>query len=120
MRSELELVAAAERGQGRRKRPTKARSTEKAPREKVLTAVNASNLKPQGRTTGAAPGRPSEAVNASACLFCKVTLPASRQRVRFCSPRHRLLFWAAGEIVRECSAGRARGLRDLIERLKLC
>jgi hypothetical protein len=37
---------------------------------------------------------------------------------RFCSPRCRLLHWAAREMVKEYLAGRADGLRAIIEKLR--
>lgn len=52
------------------------------------------------------------------CLFCLKELKRYRASQRFCGARCRLLFWAAGEIVREGAAGNAEGIRALIERLK--
>lgn len=75
MKAEFERVADAERGQGRRKRPAKAQSTGKAPREKVLTAVNGSNLKPEGRTTGAAPDRPPKPLTSRPVYSAKSRSP---------------------------------------------
>ena len=54
----------------------------------------------------------------SACLCCSKKFRVTRPTQRFCSSRCRLLFWAAGEIVREYEAGNAAGLREMLERLK--
>jgi hypothetical protein len=53
------------------------------------------------------------------CRYCKGKNKALTAHERkFCSARHRLLFWAAGEIVKDFQGGRADGLRDIIERLR--
>jgi len=52
------------------------------------------------------------------CGFCLKRFRPYRPSQRFCGPRCRLLFWAAGELVRERAAGNAEGVRDIIERLK--
>ena len=54
------------------------------------------------------------------CLCCTKGFRAIRTKQRFCSSRCRLLYWAAGEILREYSAGNASGLRDILERLRNC
>ena len=54
------------------------------------------------------------------CRLCLKTFKPKSRLNRFCSTRCRLLFWAAGEIVREYLAGEAPGIRDVIERLKAC
>jgi hypothetical protein len=51
------------------------------------------------------------------CKFCRLRLKPKAQPRRFCSSRHRLLFWAAGEILVEWKKGRADGLRDIIQEL---
>ena len=48
------------------------------------------------------------------CKFCRLKLRPKAQPRRFCSDRHRLLFWAAGEILVEWKKGRAGGLREII------
>jgi len=48
------------------------------------------------------------------CKFCRLKLKPRAQPRRFCSDRHRLLFWAAGEILVEWKKGRAGGLREII------
>lgn len=52
------------------------------------------------------------------CLCCVKGFCVIRTKQRFCSSRCRLLYWAAGQILREYSAGKASGLRDILERLK--
>jgi len=52
------------------------------------------------------------------CKFCEREFRALTQKREFCSSRCRLLFWAAGEIVKEFRAGRANGLKNLIQELK--
>lgn len=52
------------------------------------------------------------------CGFCLKRFRPYRRSQRFCGARCRLLFWAAGELVRERAAGNAEGVRDIIERLK--
>ena len=54
------------------------------------------------------------------CRLCLKTFKPKSRLNRFCSTRYRLLFWAAGEIVREYLAGEAPGIRVFIERLKAC
>jgi len=53
------------------------------------------------------------------CLCCAKGYRVIRPKQRFCSSRCRLLYWAAGQVVREYSAGKASGLRDMLERLKI-
>jgi len=53
------------------------------------------------------------------CFFCLNTIISTTQRrapTRFCSARHRLLFWALDEIVKEWQAGKAEGLREKIKK----
>jgi len=45
------------------------------------------------------------------CGTCGRTLQASGDRQRFCSPRCRLLAWAAKELVRAIREGSVEGLR---------
>jgi hypothetical protein len=52
------------------------------------------------------------------CACCLKRFRPYRSSQRFCGPHCRLLFWAAGELVREREAGNAEGVRDIIERLK--
>jgi len=52
------------------------------------------------------------------CGFCLKRFRPYRRSQRFCGARCRLLFWAAGQLVRERAAGKAEGIRGLIERLK--
>jgi hypothetical protein len=51
------------------------------------------------------------------CKLCGLRLKPKEQPRRFCSSRHRLLFWAAGEILVEWKKGRAPGLTDIIRKL---
>jgi endogenous inhibitor of DNA gyrase (YacG/DUF329 family) len=53
------------------------------------------------------------------CLSCGQNIRLIRPKQRFCSSRCRLLYWAAGEIVKEYVAGNASGLQDIIDRLKV-
>jgi hypothetical protein len=71
-----------------------------------LQAVNGS-IGPMRRQT--APG--------AACKLCLLRLKPRPQKRSFCSDRHRLLYWAAGEILVEWKKGRADGLRDIIREL---
>jgi len=52
------------------------------------------------------------------CGFCLKRFKPKSRLNRFCGARCRLLFWAAGELVREWAAGNAEGIRGIIERLK--
>jgi len=52
------------------------------------------------------------------CKLCEREFRALTQKGEFCSSRCRLLFWAAGEIVKEFRTGRANGLKNLIQELK--
>ena len=54
----------------------------------------------------------------ASCGFCLKRFRLYRRSQRFCGARCRLLFWAAGELVREQEAGNAKGIRGIIERLK--
>jgi hypothetical protein len=125
----IEHVAAAGRGQGRRKRQTKARSTERVPRRALQQTVDGSQqsvdgsfYRSPGRDRGSSRFRPSEAVNGSACEVCQKRMKAGHhgERKRFCSLDCRRLAWAARSVVEAIQAGRAPGLRELIERLKVC
>ena len=53
------------------------------------------------------------------CLCCAKGFRVIRPKQRFCSSRCRLLYWAAGQILREYSAGKASGLRVILERLRI-
>lgn len=67
---------------------------------------------------------PEKSVNAKSdvlCSTCGLKFRSKRRRITdkaFCSDRCRLLYWAAGEIIREWKAGHAEGLRAVIEELK--
>jgi hypothetical protein len=50
------------------------------------------------------------------CRFCLKRFKPKSRLNRFCESRHRLLFWAAGELVKEIAAGKAAGIRDVLER----
>jgi hypothetical protein len=76
--------------------------------------VNASRATISGRSEDKA-GSTSRRL----CLCCTKGFRLIRPKQRFCSSRCRLLYWAAGQIVREYSAGKASGLRDILERLKV-
>jgi len=52
------------------------------------------------------------------CLCCERKYKALTQRGKFCSPSCRLLYWAAHRLIREYRAGRANGLKELIQELK--
>jgi endogenous inhibitor of DNA gyrase (YacG/DUF329 family) len=54
-----------------------------------------------------------------ACLYCCKDFTVVMPRQRFCSNRCRLLYWAAGEIMNDYRSGRAKGLREVVKRLKL-
>lgn len=56
--------------------------------------------------------------NLMPCGFCLKKFRSYRPSQRFCRARCRLLFWAAGELLRERSEGNAEGIRSIIERLK--
>ena len=58
------------------------------------------------------------AVNAK-CRYCGSKLKADgpRRDRGFCGARHRLLFWALGEIVKDFKAGQAEGIREAIQNL---
>ena len=58
-------------------------------------------------------------INRRVCECCSKLFCIRRSKQRFCSSRCRLLYWAAGEIAREYSAGNACGLREFFEKLKL-
>jgi len=51
------------------------------------------------------------------CLFCEKRLPPGNHRRKFCSEKCRLLYWAAGEILKAYRAGKADGLRGIIKEL---
>ena len=53
------------------------------------------------------------------CLCCAKDFRVIRTKQKFCSSRCRLLYWAAGQILREYSAGKASGLRVILERLRI-
>ena len=53
------------------------------------------------------------------CLCCAKGFRIIRTKQKFCSSRCRLLYWAASQVLREYSAGKASGLRDILERLKI-
>jgi hypothetical protein len=53
-----------------------------------------------------------------ACPCCKAEFRPKNSTQRFCLPRCRLLYWAAGEIVRAYRAGKAAGLKNIIEGLR--
>lgn len=119
-------MRAAERGQDRRKRPSKARATEKPSRNALQQTVNSPQETVNGSVSRPARRRAGveekNTVNGFLCEVCRRRMKLSHhgERKRFCSPRCRLLRWAVGEIVKDYPAGRASGLRDLIERLKTC
>lgn len=52
------------------------------------------------------------------CLLPEAVLRPYRRSQLFCGPRCRLLHWSVSEVVEELNAGRASGLRDIIERLR--
>jgi hypothetical protein len=52
------------------------------------------------------------------CACCLKLFRPYRRSQLFCGARCRLLHWSVSEVVEELNAGRAEGLRDLIERLK--
>jgi hypothetical protein len=60
----------------------------------------------------------SHKYNLVSCEFCLKSFQPYRRSQRFCGARCRLLFWAAGELIREREAGNAEGIRDIIEKLK--
>jgi len=49
------------------------------------------------------------------CRCCR--RPLARAAQKFCSPRHRLLFWAAKEILKAYCAGQADGLQEIVAEL---
>ena len=51
------------------------------------------------------------------CAFCKKPFAVAGIKQKFCSNRCRLLFWAAGEIVREFQAGNADGLKETVKKI---
>jgi len=53
----------------------------------------------------------------SSCLCCYKSFSLFRTKQKFCSSRCRLLYWAAGEIVKEYKAGSASGLVNLLRGL---
>lgn len=124
MRPELEHVAAAERGQGRGKRPSKARTTEKASRKTSQQGVHTPQeavhtFKRDNRDKFPGPA-PLEAVHAFLCEICLAPMkPGGHgQRKRFCSAKCRRLACFARQVAAALEAGKAEGVRDIIERLK--
>lgn len=88
-----------------------------------LTAYTATISRSRAHTTGkitpqgkAVKGDPAR-IAVNACPYCLAEIKPGKRGRRFCTPRHRLLYWAAGEIVKEYQAGRAEGLKVLIKRL---
>jgi len=74
----------------------------------------------RGRAETKAPQKRVNAKSEISCSTCGRKFRSKRRRKAeraFCSPRCRLLFWAAGEILEEWKAGRADGLRDLVREL---
>jgi hypothetical protein len=59
------------------------------------------------------PGRTSS----GSCLCCLKSFSPIRIKQKFCSSRCRLLYWAAGEIIKEWRAGSASGLTDLMQEM---
>jgi endogenous inhibitor of DNA gyrase (YacG/DUF329 family) len=62
---------------------------------------------------------PQKSVNAK-CSTCGAEFESKARKKTdnaFCSPRCRLLFWTAGQILMEWKAGRADGLREIIREL---
>src|SRR4030042_573433 len=51
------------------------------------------------------------------CLCCQKGFSLMRIKQKFCSSRCRLLYWAAGEIIKEWRAGSASGLVKLLREL---
>lgn len=51
------------------------------------------------------------------CTTCTKEIKSKNPRKEFCSDRCRLLHWTISTLVREYKAGRADGLRDLIQEL---
>jgi hypothetical protein len=51
------------------------------------------------------------------CGFCLKRFRPKQASQRFCGARCRLLFWAAGEIVKDLEAGKADGIREAIRDL---
>lgn len=76
--------------------------------------VNASRATNSGRSEDKA-----AQISKKLCLCCDKGFRVLRSNQRFCSSRCGLLYWAAGQIVREYSEGKASGLRDMLERLRL-
>ena len=123
MRTELELVAAAERGQDAKKRPAKARRPVEGLREGPPRCVDARKGGKSGSRPGGPGNRPSGCVGRieeRPCGFCGQSFRPAKPWQRFCGQGCRRLYSAAEEIVREYSVGRASGIRPLVERLKTC
>lgn len=122
MRAEFERVAAAERGQGRGKRPSKARTGSRKA-ENRNTSVSLSDDRGLPRPGHRGRGEIAPQSNTSVCPVCLDRFEARRggRRQVFCSTACRELGWRADSIVEAAKRGRARGLgASLIERLKTC
>jgi endogenous inhibitor of DNA gyrase (YacG/DUF329 family) len=52
------------------------------------------------------------------CLTCERPFKSKNKKREFCSDRCRLLFWAVSTLVKEWKAGKANGLRDIIQKLR--
>lgn len=66
--------------------------------------------------TDSAIPRPGSKRAKPACAFCKSKFPITRIKQKFCSNRCRLLFWAAGEIIKEFQVGKAEGMREAVKK----
>jgi hypothetical protein len=123
VRAELEHVAAAERSQGPRKRSTKVRAKAKDLREGPSRCVdarkNAGSVSRPGDRRDRAYGCVGR-IEERACGLCGRLFQPGKPWQRFCGQGCRRLFSAAEELFREYSAGRAPGIRPIVERLKLC
>lgn len=72
------------------------------------------SLTPQGATISS----DSKLSTLKSCLCCEAEFKPKTSKRAFCKDRCRLLYWAAGEIVKEYQAGRASGLEAFIEQLR--
>ena len=52
------------------------------------------------------------------CLTCGARFIVRGPGQRFCSSKCRMLFWAAGEIVKMICTGRGEGLKRILDRIE--
>jgi hypothetical protein len=100
----------------------KARTAKKRPRKALKQSVDASResvdalcfCPPLGETQGVREIAPQISVNACPVCLKRFQPRKAGSPQRFCSPRHKLLYWAIVKAVEELGPER---LRDLIENL---